>query len=619
LETVERRVDEQHFYLEATGTVKSIKQWGSKAFGGDVDQQRAFEVIMSNFILQFHNETDDIEEDGEQPFIEDNSPPGSNKYESERVKRRRLANHVGELKRLTGLKPGSRQLICFLTGAGGSGKSQVINAVKSYGKSFCQNLGAAFTKRTIVVTALTGTAAVTIGGETTHSACSLFKKNDNMSAETVEWEDSYLVIIDEVSFASKETMLLINEKLGVLRQNKDSKYGGLCIVFAGDFSQLPPVRSLPIYAVDELHIWHEWVNVLLQLNGNHRFANDEEWGNILQMFRRHGPTQQQVDRINERVVTPAGLHGPSEEDIPANATYAVATNIDRNAVNDGIFAKHLENTHHLEKPTSNGANRIPGHTIIIRASDLTWKKSGKSREYVPFNRLGKDLLFSYCGDAHVQETRSGRRVDPFLKLYYDRPLMLNTNRDVMGSEANGTSCRFRAVRLKEGVTAADAELMRVDGYWIKSYCCSQLESIIVHNEHTGKETEVDPKTGSCVVSFPLLGILGTSGTDKVRIKQRIQITQFPFNICNATTCHKLQGATKECLVVNSFRYTDNWPYVVLSRVTERKGLFLRVPLDGYKVKGMSDELRDFLEQWVETKSPIPANENEYHRSYTTEL
>jgi hypothetical protein len=173
--------------------------------------------------------------------------------------------------------------------------------------------------------------------------------------------------------------------------------------------------------------------------------------------------------------------------------------------------------------------------------------------------------------------------------------------------------------LKEGVTAADAELVRVDGYWIKSYCCSQLESIIVHNEHTGKETEVDPKTGSCVVSFPLLGILGTSGTDKVRIKQRIQITQFPFNICNATTCHKLQGATKECLVVNSFRYTDNWPYVVLSRVTERKGLFLRVPLDGYKVKGMSDELRDFLEQWVETKSPIPANENEYHRSYTTEL
>ena len=58
-----------------------------------------------------------------------------------------------------------------------------------------------------------------------------------------------------------------------------------------------------------------------------------------------------TNETTEWIVTPAGLHGPSEEDIPANATYAVATNIDRNAVNDGIFAKHLENTHHLEKPT----------------------------------------------------------------------------------------------------------------------------------------------------------------------------------------------------------------------------------------------------------------------------
>lgn len=311
-----------------------------------------------------------------------------------------------------------------------------------------------------------------------------------------------------------------------------------------------------------------------------------------------------------------GVDGPSEEDIPANATYAVATNMDRNAVNDGIFSKHLEKTHHVEKPTSSG-NRIPGHTVIIRASDLCWKKSKKSREYIPFNRLGKDILFSYCGDAHLIETRSSRRVDPFLKLYYDRPMMLNTNRDVKGSEANGTSCRFRAVRLREGVTTADAQLLRIDGYWVRSYCVSQLESIIVYNEHTQKETEIEPKTESCVVDFPLLGVLGMTGTSKVRVKQRIKATQFPFNICNATTCHKLQGATKECLVVNSFRYTDNWPYVVLSRVTERKGLFLRVPLDGYKVKGMCDGLREFLERWIQTKLPIPPRENEYGREYTT--
>jgi hypothetical protein len=129
--------------------------------------------------------------------------------------------------------------------------------------------------------------------------------------------------------------------------------------------------------------------------------------------------------------------------------------------------------------------------------------------------------------------------------------------------------------------------------------------------------EIESKSGTCVANFSLLGVLGMTGTDKVRVKQRIQIKKFPFNICNATTCHKLQGATKECLVVNSFRYTDNWPYVVLSRVTKQKGLFLRVPLDGYKVNGMSDKLCDFLEHWIETKSPIPPQDNDYDRDYTT--
>ena len=58
-------------------------------------------------------------------------------------------------------------------------------AVVEYGKCFCRALGVEFTKRTIVVTALTGCAAVPIGGETTHSACGLFR--DNFNAEKGDW------------------------------------------------------------------------------------------------------------------------------------------------------------------------------------------------------------------------------------------------------------------------------------------------------------------------------------------------------------------------------------------------------------------------------------------------
>jgi hypothetical protein len=141
LETVNRKVDEHNVYLEATGTAESIQAWGKESFGNDADQQRALKVIISNFVLQFHYEAEEIEVDGElHAFTEDAQPPGSTRYISERVKQRRLNSHVDDLKRLSGLKPGNKQLICFLTGAGGSGKSQVLNAVKSYGKTSVRTL-----------------------------------------------------------------------------------------------------------------------------------------------------------------------------------------------------------------------------------------------------------------------------------------------------------------------------------------------------------------------------------------------------------------------------------------------------------------------------------------------
>ena len=47
------------------------------------------------------------------------------------------------------------------------GKSKVINSVRDYAKKLCNNLQVDFTSRTIVTTAVTGTAAVSINGETT--------------------------------------------------------------------------------------------------------------------------------------------------------------------------------------------------------------------------------------------------------------------------------------------------------------------------------------------------------------------------------------------------------------------------------------------------------------------
>ena len=65
-------------------------------------------------------------------------------------------------------------LLMFLSGPGESGKSEVMKAVLGYASTFCKNVGIAFTRRTIISTALTGVAVTSINGdETIHSAAHL--------------------------------------------------------------------------------------------------------------------------------------------------------------------------------------------------------------------------------------------------------------------------------------------------------------------------------------------------------------------------------------------------------------------------------------------------------------
>jgi hypothetical protein len=66
-----------------------------------------------------------------------------------------------------------RLISMFMTGAGGSGKSHVINNILAYASRFCDAIDQPFDKRTIVVAARTGVAATSVLGETAHSAMCL--------------------------------------------------------------------------------------------------------------------------------------------------------------------------------------------------------------------------------------------------------------------------------------------------------------------------------------------------------------------------------------------------------------------------------------------------------------
>ena len=87
-------------------------------------------------------------------------------------------------------------------------------------------------------------------------------------------------------------------------------------------------------------------------------------------------------------------------------------------------------------------------------------------------------------------------------------------------------------------------------------------------------------------------------------------TQLPINMNGATTGHKLQGMSKDKLIVVSWSFVPNWIYVVLSRVRTLKGLFLLKPLpenclDKFQVprdlQAFEQRMRDLERQVIATR------------------
>lgn len=129
----------------------------------------------------------------------------------------------------------------LLTGPAGTGKSFVTKILFDFLDS---------QKIPVGKTALTGIAAINIGGSTLHSWCGIglaeedvkyltkkVSKNKNARSRICAAE---VLIVDEVSMASGELLNKLDAILRHCRLNEDP-FGGIQMLFVGDFLQLPPI------------------------------------------------------------------------------------------------------------------------------------------------------------------------------------------------------------------------------------------------------------------------------------------------------------------------------------------------------------------------------------------
>ncbi len=298
----------------------------------------------------------------------------------------------------------------FLTGPAGSGKSTLIQAIVSW---------AASVDRWCDVVALTGCAALLLGNraKTLHSWAGIGLGRE--SAEVLiaailkspfakkRWKRCRMLVIDEISMMTPELF----EKLDVIARkvrNCSSKpWGGLQLILAGDFFQLPPVSrgyDGPKYAFDS----PAWVSAQLRPV-------------VLQRIER------QTDGIFQKLLNEARVGALSEESVAIlksrqglswkeqtiRPTLLFSKNADVDSINES-------NVIALKKPI----HVFDARTVVERADE-----NGVAYADVPEGELLDRLVVRMDSDSSYC---------PHLELCEGCQVMLLYNKDIEAGQVNGS-------------------------------------------------------------------------------------------------------------------------------------------------------------------------------------
>ena len=409
----------------------------------------------------------------------------------------------------------------FITGPGGTGKTRLIKNFIDFSNS---------TNTKVSVCAMTGCAAVLLNcnARTLHSwsGIKLAKgPSDKIIAAVLKnrnavkvWRSVKILILDEVSMLSKKIFELIEELARIIRKN-NSPFGGIKVVFTGDFYQLPPVGTDGDPDTNcfcfESPIWRAVFNLdnHIQLKTIFR-QTDPQYIEILQQIRCGNlsePNKRLLQSYVNREYDPA-----QHNDCVPTKLFPLRSKVD--FVNTQMFSKIKEKEFVFE---------------AVRKTDcITNLESGK-----PLNPLVLDM----CSKMTIQERD------------YELELLLNN-----------TSCS-QILRLKKGVAVMCTVNLDMD-----NSICNGSQGIVLNILENSSSPTI-------VVKFSN-GIIKTIAPHFWQSEDypTIAIGQYPLCLAWALTIHKIQGATLEMAEIDIgqsvFEYGQT--YVALSRIQSLNGLYL---------------------------------------------
>ena len=150
--------------------------------------------------------------------------------------------------------------------------------------------------------------------------------------------------------------------------------------------------------------------------------------------------------------------------------------------------------------------------------------------------------------------------------------MLAFNNNVRHGEANGTAVTLISICLKPNIIPIQIIVSKLP---VEAIYASQVISIVLKHNNPKiipNRFQLEPIEFRITARILNPKLLQMKEDDHKMVKMKA--TQLPVISNQATTGHKLQGASINQLFVNNWNYTTNWPYIVLSQLQSSKDLYL---------------------------------------------
>jgi ATP-dependent DNA helicase PIF1 len=319
----------------------------------------------------------------------------------------------------------------FLTGEPGAGKTHTINEYVY----FLHSRGVE-----PAITASTGIAATHIGGMTIHSwsGIGIRSKLDKRDLQNIT-ANNYIVerigkasvlIIEEVSMLLPETLTAVNMVCQEVKRS-DEPFGGMQVIFVGDFFQLPPVQKKEelaqqvdqslffedeeaskvkeIFAYDS-PAWKEANPIICYLTEQYR-QDDEFFLSLLTAIRKDTFSEEHLEHLEKRKIT--------SYQIPENVPKLYSRNISVDTTNDQVLSK-ISGKEHVFLMKTEGIEGIinvlkngclsPERLVLKIGASVMFTKNNPKEGFVN-GTLGIVQGFNTENGYPWIKTRQGRQIE----------------------------------------------------------------------------------------------------------------------------------------------------------------------------------------------------------------